>query len=179
MSAPIHSFPPIVSTHARVLILGSMPGVRSLQAQEYYAHPQNLFWPFMHSLLGLDPALPYSARTDALSAAGVAVWDVLASCERVGSLDSAICDDSALPNELGTLLDAYPGIGTILFNGAKAEQAYQRCVAPGIRRAGIICACLPSTSPANASQRVADKLRRWRVGLLSAGLDVLPLPDTN
>lgn len=176
MSAAIHSFPPIVSVHARVLILGSMPGVRSLQAQEYYAHPQNLFWPFMHRLLGVDASLPYPVRTEALSAAGVAVWDVLASCERVGSLDSAICDDSAFPNDLATLLGAHPRIGAILFNGAKAERAYRRFVAPAIQRDALHCVCLPSTSPANASQRVPDKLQRWRQGLLSAGLDALPLP---
>lgn len=170
MTVPIQSFAPIVSPRSRVLILGSMPGVRSLQAQQYYAHPRNLFWPFMHALLGIDPALPYPGRTQALAAAGVALWDVLASCEREGSLDSAICDDSAEPNDLGSLLAAHPRIGTVLFNGSKAEQAYRRFVAPGPGHAVLRCVRLPSTSPANASQRVPDKLQRWREGLQGAGL---------
>ncbi len=174
MTASIHSFAPIVSVNARALILGSMPGVQSLQAQQYYAHPRNLFWPFMHDLLGIDPTTPYSGRTQALAAAGVAVWDVLASCEREGSLDSAIRDESASPNDLRSLLVAHPAIGTILFNGAKAEQAYRRVIANQITHRERRCVRLPSTSPANASQRAADKLKIWREGLLSAGLDTLP-----
>lgn len=179
MNTPVQSFPPIVSASARVLILGSMPGVRSLEAQQYYAHPRNLFWPFMHALLGVDPSTPYLRRIRALEGAGVAVWDVLASCERKGSLDSAIRDDSAAPNDLGTLLTGHPSIGTILFNGAKADQTFRRFAGPGIRDGALRCLRMPSTSPANASQRTADKLQRWRQGLLAAGLDVRALPASD
>ena len=161
---------PIVSLRSRVLILGSMPGIRSLQAQEYYAHPRNLFWPFMHALLGIDPALPYPGRRQALDEAGIALWDVLATCERAGSLDSAIRDDSAVPNDLDALLAKHPRIGTILFNGTKAEQTYRRFIAPGPGHTVLRCVRLPSTSPANASQRVPDKLQCWREGLQGAGL---------
>lgn len=154
-----------------------MPGVRSLEAQQYYAHPRNLFWPFMQALLGIDLALPYSRRTAALGDYGVAVWDVLESCQRVGSLDSAIRDATATPNDLLSLLAAHPGIGTILFNGAKAEQSYRRFVAPAIQQKPLRHLILPSTSPANASQRATVKLARWRQGLLSAGVEALPAPD--
>ncbi|HEU4773137.1 MAG TPA: DNA-deoxyinosine glycosylase [Lysobacter sp.] len=174
MTARLHSFPPIAPADARVLILGSMPGVRSLRENRYYAHPQNRFWPFMGRLLDIDPALPYAERCSALSAAGIALWDVLASCEREGSLDSAIRDDTAHPNDLGGLFAACPGLSTVLFNGAKAESSFRRFVAPQLTVDGRRYLRLPSTSPANASQRPADKLEAWREGLLLAGVDVLP-----
>jgi hypoxanthine-DNA glycosylase len=173
MTVRLHSFPPIAPTDARVLILGSMPGLRSLQENRYYAHPQNRFWPFMGRLLGIDPALPYAERCTALATAGIALWDVLASCEREGSLDSAIRDDTAHPNDLGGLFAACPDLSTVLFNGAKAESSYRRFVAPHLADGGRRYLRLPSTSPANASQRPADKLEAWRQGLLLAGVDVL------
>ena len=162
------SFPPIVGPGARVLILGSMPGVRSLQAGRYYAHPQNRFWPFMTTLLGMAPDLPYAARCRRVVEAGIAVWDVLASCERDGSLDSAIRDDTAKPNDFDGFLAERPGIHTLLFNGAKAEAGFRRFVMPAVPVADLTLRRLPSTSPANASQRTDAKLAAWRAALVEA-----------
>lgn len=163
-------FAPIEGPDARVLILGSMPGQRSLRENQYYAHPHNRFWPFMGELVGAMPALPYPARCARLVAAGIALWDVLASCEREGSLDSAIRDRTAQANDFATFLASHPGIGTVLFNGAKAESSFHRRVVPTLARPELKLRRLPSTSPANASQRHADKLAAWRDGLRAGGI---------
>lgn len=162
------SFPLIAGPAVRVLVLGSMPGVRSLEAGRYYAHPQNRFWPFMGELLGAGPELPYPERCRRLVDAGVAVWDVLASCEREGSLDSAIRGEIA--NDFPALFATHPGIGTVLFNGAKAEASFRRLVTPALDRPDLAYRRLPSTSPANASQRAADKLAAWRQAFRDAGI---------
>lgn len=93
---------PLSRPDAGVLILGSMPGVASLKAQQYYAHPQNLFWKILGCTFGFDPAATYEERTQYLAEAGVAVWDVLASCMREGSLDADIDKASAVPNDFAT-----------------------------------------------------------------------------
>ncbi len=173
MAARLYSFPPIASADARVLILGTMPGARSLRDNQYYAHPQNRFWPFMGRLLGIDPSLPYAERCSRLAAAGVALWDVLASCEREGSLDSAIRHKTVQANDLRGLFTECPDLRTVLFNGAKAESIYCRLVAPLLVSDGRRYLRLPSTSPANASQRHAAKLEAWRQGLIVAGANVL------
>ena len=158
---PAVGFPPVVAPGARVLILGSMPGEASLRAGEYYAHPRNAFWPIMGTLVGAGPELAYSVRLRTLTAARVALWDVLRSCARSGSLDSAIRDEQA--NDFAAFLDAHPGIASVFFNGAKAEQAFLRHVLPGLGEAAPSLYRLPSTSPANAGTRFAQKLERWRV----------------
>lgn len=176
MNTRLHGFPPISSPQAQVVILGSMPGMRSLQAAQYYAHPQNRFWPFMGQLVGADPALPYAERCARLAAAGIALWDVLASCDREGSLDSAIRDDTAVVNNFGAWFADHPFVATVLFNGAKAESSYRRFVSPRLPPDTRRHLRLPSTSPANASQRAGDKLATWRQGLLAAGVAVLAAP---
>lgn len=158
---PAVGFPPVVAPGARVLILGSMPGAASLRAGEYYAHPRNAFWPIMGTLVGAGPELAYSVRLRTLTAARVALWDVLRSCARSGSLDSAIRDEQA--NDFAAFLDAHPTTASIFFNGAKAEQAFLRHVLPGLGEAAPSLCRLPSTSPANAGTRFAQKLERWRV----------------
>ena len=85
MPPVVHSFEPVADENARVLVLGSMPGLKSLQAGQYYAHPQNRFWPFMGQLVGAGPDLPYPERCRRLARAGIALWDVLSCCERPGS----------------------------------------------------------------------------------------------
>lgn len=172
MAHVVRSFDPVAVGDARVLVLGSMPGTRSLQAQQYYAHPQNGFWPFMGALVGANPALPYPERCGRLTRSGIALWDVLASCERPGSLDSAIRDDTARANDFVAFFAAHPGIGAVLFNGAKAESSYRRFVMPTTARTNMEYRRLPSTSPANASQRREDKLAAWREGLRGAGIAV-------
>jgi TDG/mug DNA glycosylase family protein len=159
----IHSFPPIASPLSQVLILGTMPGKASLRARQYYAHPRNLFWPILGAILGIDPAHPYEARVAAVRAAGLAVWDVLRSCTRASSLDSDIDAPSAVPNDFATFLAEHPRIRRICFNGATAEALYTRHVRPGLVLARDLDHLrLPSTSPANASVPLAEKLRAWR-----------------
>lgn len=167
--ARLVAFPPAAQPDARVLVLGSMPGAASLRAAEYYAHPRNLFWPLMGTLAGAGPDLPYRARIAALNAAGIALWDVLADCERSGSLDSAIRD--ARRNDFDAFLAAHPRIGTVLFNGAKAEAEFLRGGMPlAARGRGLVLRRLPSTSPANASIPAATRLAAWRDALRNAGI---------
>lgn len=166
MNERVSSFPPLVGRAPRVLVLGSMPGLRSLQAARYYAHPHNAFWPIMGQLLGFEGGADYDTRCRALTAAGVALWDVMASCERRGSLDSAIVRSSVQPNDIAALLEREPGIRAILFNGAAAEQGFVRHVLPGLgARAGIDRLRLPSTSPAHAGLDRRAKLAAWRNAL--------------
>jgi hypoxanthine-DNA glycosylase len=161
----VHSFPPIARADARVLILGSMPGVASLEVQRYYAHPRNAFWTVMGALVGATPDLPYDQRLGRLQDAGIAVWDVLHSAEREGSLDTAILN--AEPNDVPGLLEDCPQITLVVTNGSYATATFKRllwkpCLAvrPALRHAA-----LPSTSPANARSNTARKLEVWRAVL--------------
>lgn len=157
-----HSFPPIVDGFAHTMILGSMPGVASLQADQYYAHPRNTFWPIMGALFGAGPAMPYANRTETLLRHGVAVWDVLKRCTRHGSLDSSIDDTSVVPNDFPGFLLAHPHIDRIFFNGAKAENCFSQHVAPRLQQGCPALARLPSTSPAHASMTFEQKLQAWQ-----------------
>lgn len=159
----VFSFPPIAAPHARLLVLGSMPGAASLAAGQYYAHPRNAFWPIMGALYGFDPRAAYAERVACLQAAGVAVWDVLASCVRPGSLDSAIDATSAQPNDFRAFFAAHQGIRRVYFNGAAAEAAYRRHVLPQGAWADLPALRLPSTSPAHAALDLARKAEAWRV----------------
>ncbi|MFT4045132.1 MAG: DNA-deoxyinosine glycosylase [Solimonas sp.] len=161
------SFPPAAGRDARVLILGSMPGVASLQAQRYYAHPRNLFWPFMGELFGAGPTLPYAGRLKRLQRCGVAVWDVLAACERPGSLDGRIARGSEVANDIAGFRRAHAGLERICLNGGKAAEAFARHVVKPqpAAVAGLAVVALPSTSPANAGQARAAKLAAWRAAL--------------
>jgi double-stranded uracil-DNA glycosylase len=158
------SFPPIAGSNASKLILGSMPGTASLQAREYYAHPRNAFWTIVESLLDIQRAAPYSERCDALVAAGIAVWDVLKVCRRSGSLDSAIEPDSIVANNFRIFLQRNPGIERIYFNGNTARRLYDRHVLATLSQNQQLIPrfTLPSTSPANASFTLQEKIRAWR-----------------
>lgn len=163
--AGIHSFTAVSSSAATVLVLGSMPGKRSLQMQEYYAHPQNAFWPIMAKLLGFDPGQLYADRIQCLQDAGVALWDVLAACERASSLDSDIVEASIVVNDFPVFLSEHPKIQHIYCNGAKSFQSYQRYVSPvlGAAHAKIPVTRLPSTSPAHASMNFQAKIHAWSI----------------
>jgi TDG/mug DNA glycosylase family protein len=163
------SFPPIADSRAQVLVLGSMPGVASLGAGEYYAHPRNAFWPIMGELFGAGPELPYAARRERLMAAGVAVWDVLRSCRRLGSLDTAIERESEEANDFAEFFAAHPAVRLVAFNGQKAETAFRRHMTPTLDEVTLerlSFVRLPSTSPAHAGRSLAVKLEAWRAGLL-------------
>jgi TDG/mug DNA glycosylase family protein len=156
----IRSFAPIAAPDARVLVLGSMPGRASLDAGRYYAHRQNAFWRILGALLGFEPSAPYAARARALKAARIALWDVLHSCERAGSLDSSI--EAEIANDFERFFRAHPRLTHVFFNGAKAEASYRRHVLPGLG-ARLRYARLPSTSPAHAALPYPRKLAAWRV----------------
>ena len=165
--AQVQSFAPISDAKARILILGSMPGKASLAAGQYYAHPQNLFWCILGEITGAAPSSPYAARFRALKSSGIALWDVLASCAREGSLDSAIDEASICANDFAAFYRAHPRITQVFFNGAKAEACYRRHVLPllGQGPAPSHYQRLPSTSPANASMPRAHKLQVWKHAL--------------
>lgn len=157
------SFPPLSRADATRLTLGSMPGVASLNAQAYYAHPRNAFWPLMAHLFGFSAALPYSERVLALLDAQVAVWDVLRACDRPGSLDSAI--SAAEANDFAAFFGAHPKLERIVFNGQAAEQWFRRLVPETALPAGLIMLRAPSTSPAHAGQTFEHKATQWRSAL--------------
>ena len=162
----VRSFPPISDAASRVLILGSMPGKASLRAKQYYAHPQNAFWRIIAALFELDADAPYELRVEALRENGIALWDVMKSCTRESSLDSDVVESSIVPNAFPSFLRAHPRIATICFNGAKAEESFQKYALPRLgARADLSYYRLPSTSPAHASLSYAAKLAAWRAVL--------------
>ena len=154
------SFAPLVDSECRVLILGSMPGVKSLDMQEYYAHPQNRFWRLVALLL--DEPLPttYAAKCALLLNHHIALWDTLGFCERVGSLDSDIKNEQ--PNAICELLEENPNIKAVFCNGGKAQAAFKRYFAKRLP-AEIKVYYFHSTSPANARMRLEDLAQEWQV----------------
>jgi hypoxanthine-DNA glycosylase len=161
----ISGFEPLAAQGARMLVLGSMPSVASLEKHQYYGKPQNAFWKIMGELFAAGPELPYDERVLKLTQSGVAVWDVLASCVRPGSLDSAIDMTSVKVNAFIPLLRRHDEIERIYFNGRKAEALFRRHALVGVHVdfPDIELHVLPSTSPAMATLNFAAKLERWRV----------------
>ena len=158
----IRSFAPIAGRGARILILGSMPGKKSLEARQYYAHKQNAFWRIACDLLGLDPASPYGERVRAVESARIAIWDVLHSCVRRGSLDTRIEIASEKANDFRAFFRDHRTITRVFFNGAKAEASFKRHVHRTIDADSLVFERLPSTSPAHASVSYPGKLKAWR-----------------
>lgn len=158
----IFSFPPSAAPDAEILILGSMPGGESLRQQQYYAHPSNAFWKIMGELMGFTREAPYTERLDAMIKNKIALWDSLKSCKREGSLDSDIKD--AAPNDFKSFFASHPGIKKIVFNGKSAQRLFLKFNAelvPGHVR----LTSAPSTSPAHASMKYAQKLAEWKAAL--------------
>jgi hypoxanthine-DNA glycosylase len=158
----LRGFPPLARSDARVLVLGSMPGDASLRAAEYYGHPRNAFWWIMQELYAVPMTAPYAERCELLMDCGVAVWDVLAACQREGSLDAAIQSASEQPNDFASFFLQHQQIRTVFWNGAKAEQAWRKHVAP-ILTTPMPGNRLPSTSPAHASLSKEEKRDAWRL----------------
>ena len=161
----VTGFPPIAEQDAVILILGSMPSTKSLQAQQYYAHPRNSFWYIMTRLLSGDNAANYEQRKALLLEHRIALWDVLNSCRRTGSLDSSIENGTTVVNDFNRFFAAHPAIKAVFFNGSRAQQEYNRHVLPVLDAmlSDIHYHRLPSTSPAMASLRREQKLQYWRV----------------
>jgi hypoxanthine-DNA glycosylase len=150
--------PALVADNTRLLVLGSFPGVRSLGAQQYYGHPQNHFWRIVTTLLAgaaMDHRVPYEERSRFLLAHGLGLWDVYASCEREGSLDSRI--RNAVVNDFEALRERCPQLLAVAHNGAESFR-----FAPLVQALGVPVHKLPSTSPANASWSFEKKLAAWR-----------------
>ncbi|HEU5468149.1 MAG TPA: DNA-deoxyinosine glycosylase [Steroidobacteraceae bacterium] len=159
----LKGFPPISDRRARVLVLGSMPSEASLAAGQYYAYRHNQFWRIAGEICGVDPGAPYARRRASLKRRRIALWDVVESCVRPGSLDAAIRDDTVRVNDFAAFLAAHPGIRRVCFNGRKAESAWRRHVQPRLSATRKLeYRLLPSTSPAHAGMGYRAKLRAWR-----------------
>lgn len=160
----LQGLPPVLARHTRLLVLGSFPGAASLQAQQYYGHPRNQFWPLLGASWGLDlAALPYRQRLAEVRRRGLGLWDVYASCRRAGSLDQAIED--AEFNDLGSLRQRAPALRCVAHNGGESARAMKQVAA-----LGYTVLRLPSTSPANASWSFERKRAAWQAALEQAGL---------
>lgn len=152
----VQSFLPIVNEHSRVLILGSAPGEMSLKYQQYYAHPRNQFWKLIFALLG-EREIPadYEQKVQFLLRHGIALWDVIANCERGGSLDANIKNEE--PNDFKTFFEVYPSIACIAFNGSKSHEVFHKKVA---YKGPCALIKLPSSSPARTTS-FETKLEEW------------------
>jgi TDG/mug DNA glycosylase family protein len=159
----VRGFPPLSAPSAELLILGSMPGIASLEAGQYYAHARNVFWPIMGDLFGAGPDLAYPSRAERLRQKKVAVWDVLQLCVREGSLDAVIRDE--VPNDFAAFFAAHPHIRRIGLNGGKAAASFRKYAAVHMPP-GAEAVVLPSTSPAHAARSLETKLSLWRAALL-------------
>lgn len=155
-----HGFLPIMGEAPKILILGTLPSVKSFEQNQYYGNPQNAFWWIMSSLLGFDLAQSYSERCTELTDKHIAVWDVIASCHRPGSLDSKIDQSTLKPNDFVSLLNQNSSIQLLVFNGQAANKLFNKFVE--LESWGGDFLTLPSTSPANAAMNKATKLSKWR-----------------
>lgn len=159
-------FPPIAGNDARILILGSLPSERSIRDGEYYAHPQNAFWRIMRELVGAEGT--YEDRCATLIEARIAVWDVLHQSVRPGSMDADIQMETSEVNDFSGFFDSHKHVGTICFNGRKAEQMFMKFVKLEVSPRLV---SLPSTSPAYASMPFTEKLAAWRKAIIGTGED--------
>ena len=161
----VTGFPPIADNNAVILILGSMPSIKSLEHQQYYAHPRNSFWFIITKLLSSsDTELEYEQKKALLLHNRIALWDVLNTCQRKGSLDSSIKNESTVVNDFNTFFIDHPLIKAVYFNGTRAQQEYMKHILPTLdeKFLSIEYKRLPSTSPAMASLNREQKLQQWK-----------------
>ena len=163
----VTSFHPLADHSAQILILGSMPGVVSLKANQYYAHPRNAFWAIMGDLYNFNANSAYENRVLSLKKYHVAVWDVLHTCVRPGSLDSAIEQGSRVCNDFRAFFQQHPNIKLIAFNGIEAEKSFKKYVLSELKLLNMRFVRLPSSSPTH-TQVLEQKIDAWRKALLSA-----------
>lgn len=165
----VAGLPLIAAPDARVLVLGSAPSLLSLQRQEYCGNPRNAFWPLMAELLGRPAGEDYTASARMLLEARIALWDVLASAERPGSLDASIVATTAVVNDFVAFFAGHPQVRAVFFNGQTARAFWDRRVMRSQEvPAGLALTTLPSTSPANAALRFEDKVAAWRRAIEAA-----------
>lgn len=153
----INSFSPIVDEHSEILILGSVPGVKSLEMQQYYAHPQNQFWKILFHLFDKDFSIDYQERLALLKQKNIALWDVIESCERKGSLDTEIKYE--IDNNISVLVDNHPNLKTIFCNGQKSYKNLIKVLGKNYKIPIIV---LPSTSPLHTI-KFEEKLESWKI----------------
>ncbi len=160
----LRGFPPVIDWHSERLILGSFPSIASLAAGQYYAHPRNQFWRLLSDLLE-EPlvALPYQSRLQRVLAHGLGIWDVLHACDREGSGDASIRNQTV--NPFGRLRRLAPRLRTVAFNGQAAGRFATEFAAAGFRTA-----VLPSSSPAHAGRSYEQKLAAWRGWWIASAL---------
>ena len=164
VSAVLEGLAPVIDQRTRLVVLGSFPGVASLQAAQYYGHPRNHFWPILSALCNVDLiSLPYDQRLTEMLNHGVGLWDVYASCIRPGSLDSSIREP--VLNDLASLKLRAPGLQAVAHNGGESARSKRHTEA-----LGVTVHQLPSTSPANASWSYARKLAAWQAVFEQCGL---------
>lgn len=156
MQKRISSFPPIIDSESKILILGSIPGVKSLEKQQYYAHPQNKFWRIIFELFNEEFTEDYRERVEILKKHHIGLWDVIDSCERKGSLDSEIRNEEA--NQIAALLEQHPNIRAIFCNGGKSYQNLQKMLGKNYQ---LPLFQLPSTSPLHTVS-FEYKLEAWK-----------------
>jgi len=154
----------VADQSARILILGSMPGVKSIEEQQYYAHPRNAFWKIIEAIYQIPHDEDYYQRLELLKQQGVALWDVVHQCIRPGSLDADIKLGSVQVNDFKALFEYAPGIEVVFFNGAKAADLYQKKVIKEDfeQNSNRRYVQLPSTSPANAAMSLSQKMAIWQ-----------------
>lgn len=152
-----HPFPPLYNKNSKILILGSFPSVKSREQCFFYGHPQNRFWKVLSSLLGAEVPTSVEEKRALLLSSNIALWDVIGSCDIVGSSDSSI--KNVIPNDISEILKV-ADIKAIFVNGKTAEKYYKKYTE---EKVGIKAVCLPSTSPANATQSIENLLESWRV----------------
>jgi hypoxanthine-DNA glycosylase len=155
MQNRISSFPPLIDSQSEILILGSIPGVKSLEMQQYYAHPQNKFWKIIFELFNENFTEDYMERITILKKHHIALWDVIDSCERKGSLDSEIKNEEA--NQIAELVEQHPNIKAIFCNGGKSFKNLQKVLGKNYKLPIIL---LPSTSPLHTIS-FEKKLEEW------------------
>lgn len=153
----IHPIPPLYNSESKILILGSFPSVKSRESEFFYGHPRNRFWAVTSAVLGCPKPKTVEEKKAMLLSNGIALWDVIASCEIEGSADSTIKNVTA--NDLDIILKSC-NIQQIFLNGKTAEKYYNKYALP---ETGIKAVCLPSTSPANAARSIEELIKDWEV----------------
>jgi len=152
-----HPFPPLFDKNSKILILGSFPSVKSREQKFFYGHPQNRFWKVVAAVFGCDIPETIEEKKNMLLSNGIAVWDVIASCEITGSSDSSI--KNAVANDISIILEG-ADIQKIFVNGKTAEKYYNKYIKPEIGKEAV---CLPSTSPANAAWSLEKLIAAWKM----------------
>lgn len=162
-SSRVHSIEPIIGHNPRIMILGSMPGIISINAVQYYANPRNLFWAVLADLFGIDIDCSYESKIQQIQQLPLIVWDTLKTCRREGSLDSKILNTDIEANDIVALLRQFPTVEAIAFNGIASAKYFDRLVKPQLATdLDIELLKMPSTSPANAAMKREQKIELWR-----------------